>query len=65
MLTLNTGFFLKEELYLIEKMVESKLAFIRISGKIYRCFNTTQKLILDDSTEELLNRDLEFLIVEQ
>lgn len=65
MLTLNTGFFIKQELYLIEKLVESKLAFMKINGKIYRCFSTTQKLIIDDSTEELIDRDLEFLIVEQ
>ncbi|MCX8533115.1 hypothetical protein [Chryseobacterium luquanense] len=65
MLALNTGFFIKQELSLIEKMVESKLVFMKIAGKIYRCFSTTQKLMLDDSTEELLGRDLEFLIVEQ
>ncbi len=65
MLTLNTGFFIQQELYLIEKLVESKLVFMKINGKVYRCFSTTQKLILDDSTEELLGRDLEFLIVEQ
>lgn len=65
LLTLNTGFFIKQELYLMEKLVESKLVFMKINGKVYRCFSTTQKLILDDSTEELLGRDLEFLIVEQ
>ncbi|KNB60964.1 hypothetical protein [Chryseobacterium sp. Hurlbut01] len=64
MLNVNTGFFLKNELLLVEKLVESKLAYIKISDKIYRCFSTTQKLILDDSSEELLNRDLDFLIVE-
>lgn len=65
MLTLNTGFFIKQELYLLEKLVESKLVFMKINEKVYRCFSTTQKLILDDSTEELLDRDLEFLIIEQ
>lgn len=64
MLTLNTGFFIKEELEIIEKIVESRLAFIKIGAKIYRCFSTTQKMITDDSSEELLSRDLEFLIVE-
>lgn len=64
MLNVNTGFFLQNELLLIEKLVESKLAFMKINDKIYRCFSTTQKLILDDSSEELLNRDLDFLIVE-
>ncbi|MBO6184181.1 MAG: hypothetical protein J6O88_05725 [Chryseobacterium sp.] len=65
MLTLNSGFFIKQELYLVEKLVESKLAFIKINEKVYRCFSITQKLIIDDSTEELIDRDLEFLIVEQ
>lgn len=64
-LSINTGFFMRKELNLIEKMVESKIAFMRISDKIYRCFCTTQKLILDDSSEELLSRELEFLIVEE
>lgn len=64
MLSVNTGFFLKDEIMLIEKVVESKLAFIKIESKIYRCFSTTAKLILDDSSEELMSRDVEFLIVE-
>lgn len=64
MLNVNTGFILKEEILLVEKMVESQLAFIKIDDIIYRCFSTTAKLILDDSSEEVINRDVEFLIVE-
>jgi hypothetical protein len=64
MLTINSGFFMKEELGLLEKLIESKLAFIKIENKIYRCFSTLQKFVLNDSNEELVNKDLEFLIVE-
>lgn len=64
MLSVNTGFILKEEILLVEKLVESKLVFLKIADKIYRCFSTTAKLILDDSSEEIINRDVEFLIVE-
>jgi hypothetical protein len=63
-LSINTGFFIKEELKLINEMVESTLCYVIIEGVKYRCFATTAKLSLIDSTEELLDRDLEFLIVE-
>ena len=64
MLTINSGFFMKEELQLIEKIIESRLSYIKIEDKIYRCFSTLQKFVLKDSLEELVNKDLEFLIVE-
>ncbi|AZA93055.1 Uncharacterised protein [Chryseobacterium nakagawai] len=63
-LILNSGYFLKDEINLLSKIIESKLVFIKIENKVYRCFSTTQKLITEDSSEELPNRDLEFLIVE-
>ncbi|WP_131327843.1 hypothetical protein [Chryseobacterium vrystaatense] len=64
MLTVNSGFFMKEELGLIEKIIESRLCYIKINDKVYRCFSTLQKHILRDSLEELANKELEFLIVE-
>ncbi len=63
-LTINSGFFLKEELQLIEKIIESRLSYVKIEDKVYRCFSTLQKFVLKDSLEELSNKDLEFLIVE-
>ncbi len=63
-LSINTGFFMKNELDLINKIVESLLCYVKIGDVVYRCFATTQKIILQDSTDELLDRDLEFLIVE-
>ncbi len=63
-LSINTGYYIKEELKLINEMVESTLCYVIIEGVKYRCFATTTKLSLIDSTEEVLDRDLEFLIVE-
>ena len=64
MLTINSGFFIKEELELVEKMIESRLVYLKIENKIYRCFSTQQKFVSKDSLEEIANKDLEFLIVE-
>lgn len=63
-LTINTGMFLAKERSLISEMIESKISFIKIEGKIYRCFNITKKNNELDSTEEIIARDLEYLIVE-
>ncbi len=64
-LNINSGLIMAKERPLIEEMIESKLSFIKINEKIYRCFNTTKKMTLQDSKEELLSNDFEFLIVEQ
>lgn len=64
-LTISSGLIMAKERPLIEEMIESKLSFIKINEKIYRCFNITKKMTLQDSKEELLSNDFEFLIVEQ
>ncbi len=64
-LTVDTGMMLAYERELISEMIESRLTFIKIEGKIYRCFNITKKNVELDSTEELIARDLEYIIVEQ
>ena len=63
-LTINTGLFLGKERELMTEIIESKLSFLKIEGKIYRAFNITKKNVEVDSTEELIARDLEFIIVE-
>ena len=63
-LTINTGLFLSKERALMTEIIESKLSFLKIEGKIYRAFNITKKNVEVDSTEELIARDLEFIIVE-
>ena len=63
-LTINTGFILKSELEILDEIAESKLIFIEINGKYYKGILTTNKISKEDSTEELIARDLEFLITE-
>lgn len=64
-LTINTGMILAKERELLSEMIESRISFIKIEDRIYRCFNITKKNVELDSTEELIARDLEYLIVEQ
>lgn len=64
-LTIDTGMMLAVERLLVSEMIESKISFIKIEGKIYRCFNVTKKNVEIDSTEELVARQLEYIIVEQ
>ena len=64
-LVIDTGFHLKAEKPLIEEMIDSKISFMEIEGKIYRCFNITKKYTTISSSEELISSSLEYLIVEQ
>lgn len=64
-LKINTGFILKAENDLINEMIESKLCFLKIGGKIYRAFSTMSKLVKEDSALELYQYDLDFLIIEE
>lgn len=64
-LTIDTGIFIAKERLLMSEIIESKISFIKIEGIIYRCFNITKKNVEVDSTEELISRSLEYLIVEQ
>ena len=63
-LTINSGFILKSELDILDEIAESKLIFIEINGKYYKGILTTNKISKEDSSEELIARDLEFLINE-
>ena len=63
-LTINSGFILRTELQVLEELAESKLIFLEIAGKYYKGILTTNKIGKEDSTEELISRDLEFLITE-
>lgn len=63
-LTINSGFILRTELPILEELAESKLIFLEIAGKYYKGILTINKIGKEDSTEELISRDLEFLITE-
>ena len=62
-LTISTGFILKEETDLIKEIIKSKLAFIRLEGKIYRVLPSSQKLTELERQKNLINYELEFIIV--
>lgn len=62
-LTISTGFILKEETYLVKEIIKSKLAFIRLEGKIYRILPSSQKLTELERQKNLINYELEFIIV--
>lgn len=63
-LSINSGFILKEEIKMIEEMIESKIAFIKIDEQIFHCYNVTPKMVVANSIEMIIERDLEFIIVE-
>lgn len=63
-ITLNTGFILKEEQKMICEIIESACVFLKIEGVVYRAFATTQKITELESEAEVISKDLEFLIVE-
>lgn len=64
-LTINTGFMMQSEIELLEEIVESRLMFLKIDNKIFECYSTTSKLALDSSSQSIIERDLEFIIVEK
>ncbi len=64
-LTISTGPFLSSEREMMTALIESRISFLKIGERVYRCFNITKKNVELDSTEEIISRDLEFLIVEE
>lgn len=62
-LTINTGFMLREEKALLKEVLASPISFIKLEGEVFRCFCISQKLTEKDSSERLINFDVEFLIV--
>ncbi|MGV8914401.1 MAG: hypothetical protein ACOH1X_03020 [Kaistella sp.] len=64
-LQINTGFMMKKEMDMVWEMINSRLSFIKIDEKIYRCFNVTPKINLGSSAETLIEKDFEFIIVEE
>lgn len=62
-LSLNSGFILRTEIDILDELAESRMIFLEIDGEYYRGILTTNKINKKDSTEELISRELEFLIV--
>lgn len=63
-LSFNTGYILKSELAILKEIINSKICFFKIDSKFYKGFSLQQKLPGIDSTQELLQTDLEFLVTE-
>lgn len=64
-LNINTGFMIKNEVEMLEEMIMNRLVFFKIGSKIYEAYNVTPKLIFESSSETIIERDLEFIIVEK
>lgn len=64
-LSINTGFMLAQELEMMEEMIMNRLVFVQIEDKIYQCYNATVKMVLESSSQDIIERDLEFIIVEK
>lgn len=61
---INTGFVVKKCVPEIGQIVESRLSYLEFGGVVYRGFFITQKLVEEDSSLELVQFDLEFLLLE-
>lgn len=64
-LKLNTGFILKAEIPMIEELLESPLCYIDLGNRLLTCIPTMEKLANEDSTAQLINFELEFLIINE
>lgn len=62
--TINTGFIFKNCVSIIDEIIMSKLCFLEIDGKTYRGFVTSQKIVDVDTSLELIQFDLDFLLLE-
>ena len=62
--TINTGFIAKACVPIIDEIIQSRLCFIEVNGVKYRGFCTSDKIVDEDSSAELIQFDLEFLLVE-
>ncbi|MHA7822456.1 hypothetical protein ACVVIH_06810 [Chryseobacterium arthrosphaerae] len=61
---INTGFVIKKCIPTILEIIDSKLCFIEYEGKVFRGFCVSQKLVSEDTSLELIQFDLDFLIFE-
>jgi hypothetical protein len=62
--SLNTGFIMKKCVPIIDEIIMSKLCFVEIDGKTLRGFVTSQKIVDVDTSLDLIQFDLDFLLLE-
>lgn len=63
-LTLNTGWLLREEIDVVDDIIASRVCFIQIGSKTIKAYPISKKNELWDSEEHLFQTDLEFNILE-
>lgn len=64
-MVLNTGYLLKEESNLVEELIHSMLAHIKIGSLIYKVLPVTGKITSENSETHMVSFELEFLIVDK
>ena len=62
--TINTGFIVKKCVSVIDEIIQQKLCCIEYQGKVYRAFSVSQKMVYEDTSLDLIQFDLDFLIIE-
>ncbi|KFF24779.1 hypothetical protein [Chryseobacterium vrystaatense] len=62
--TINTGFILEKCTQIIDEIIMSKLCYVEIDNKVYRGFVIAQKIVAADSSLELIQFDLDFILLE-
>lgn len=64
-LKINTGFLFKDEMLMIEELIQSPLCLIELEDRNILAIPSSEKLQREDSTAQLIAFDLEFLIIEE
>lgn len=64
-LSINTGFILKAEIPMIEEMMSSSIVYIEMDNRLLKCIPNGEKLDSEDSTNQLVTFELEFLIISE
>lgn len=62
---INTGFILKAEIPMIEELMQSPFCFIELNDRILKTIPNMDKIGTEDSTTQLIQFDLEFLITDE
>lgn len=64
-LSVETGFFMKIEEEIIEQMLESPLVYLRTEARTYKAFAVSPKLETGNTEDEVIEKVLEFVIVDE
>lgn len=61
-ITLNTGFILKAEEALISELMYSKFCVLEMNGQYIKAAPSSAKIVIEDTTKQLIEFDLEFKV---